>query len=91
MDAIRILHRHEAPHRWFFSSPDVPELVGSERSFASAQTRAEKAAAFAVKCNAEEHGQPAPDVASLEYVHFVRDTEVADITPWTGTPPGPPT
>lgn len=75
MDQIRMLHTREPGYNWFFSSPDLPGLTGGgDPTLAAAKVHAESAARFHVECVAEENGEPVPDLAALEFVHFVPDT-----------------
>jgi predicted RNase H-like HicB family nuclease len=72
---VRILHHHEAPRGWWFNSPDLPGLSGSDYTFAAAKERAEDAARFHLTCEAEEQDLPAPDLDALEFEHFVPASE----------------
>jgi hypothetical protein len=64
---VRILHHHEPGYGWSFDSPDIPGLVGGTDDYDPAE--AERAALFALECDAEDKGQPAPD--GVEFEHFV--------------------
>jgi hypothetical protein len=64
---IRILHHHEPEYGWSFDSPDIPGLVGGTDEYDPAE--AERAARFALACEAEERDEPAPDEIAFE--HFV--------------------
>ena len=64
---IRILHHHEPGYGWSFDSPDIPGLVGGTDEYDAAE--AERAARFALTCEAEERGEHAPE--DLEFEHFV--------------------
>lgn len=77
---IRILHIHEPPYGWWFTSPDL-RMSGSDDTFAACRDRAESAARFSVACEAEEEGRPPPDLDAIEFVHFVRVVDVADADP----------
>jgi hypothetical protein len=63
---VRILHHHEPGYGWSFDSPDIPGLVGGTDAFDAAE--AERAARFALECEAEERGEPMPEVS---FEHFV--------------------
>lgn len=67
MDIIRILHHHQPGYGWSFESPDIPGLIGGGDTYDQAQ--AEDAARFALKCAAQERGQPAP--AELRFEHYL--------------------
>ena len=67
MDTIRILHHHAPGYGWSFDSPDVPGLTGGSDGYDPAQ--AEDAAKFALACDAEEQGMPAP--AEMTFEHYV--------------------
>ncbi|HXA54976.1 MAG TPA: hypothetical protein VNV37_08900 [Solirubrobacteraceae bacterium] len=67
MRTIRILHHYEPGYGWSFDSPDIPELIGGGDSYDAAG--AERAAQFALACNAEKRGVEAPD--DLVFEHFV--------------------
>ncbi len=67
MKTIRILHHHAPGYGWSFESPDIPGLTGGSDGYDAAQ--AEEAARFALACDAEEQGLPAPTELSFE--HFV--------------------
>ena len=64
---IRILHHHEPGYGWSFDSPDIPGLVGGTDRYGAAE--AERAARFALTCEAEECGEPVPEPPEFE--HFV--------------------
>lgn len=64
---IRILHHHEPGYGWSFDSPDIPGLVGGTDDYDPAE--AERAAMFALACDAEERGQTTPE--HVEFEHFV--------------------
>lgn len=66
MDTIRILH-HTPGYDWSFESPDVPGLTGGADAYDPAH--AEDAARFALACEAEERGLPAP--TDLVFEHYV--------------------
>jgi len=69
MTQIRILHSHEPGFPWDFTSPDVPELVGGgDATYALSQAHAEDVVRWHLFAEAEERGEPAPD---LEFEHFV--------------------
>lgn len=74
MALIRILHTHEAGYGWYFTSPDVEGLTGSDETYAKAHARAEDVVRWTLTTDAEDAGQPAPDI---EFVHFVPDTIAA--------------
>jgi hypothetical protein len=67
MGTIRILHHQVAGYGWSFDSPDVPGLTGGTETYAPAD--AEDAAMFALTCDAEEQGLPAP--TGLIFEHYV--------------------
>ena len=64
---IRILHHHEPEYGWSFDSPDIPGLVGGTDEYDP--TEAERAAMFALTCEADERGKPAPEQVRFE--HFI--------------------
>jgi len=64
---VRILHHHEPGYGWSFDSPDIPGLVGGTDEYDPAE--AEHAALFALACEADEQGKPAPEHVAFE--HFV--------------------
>ena len=64
---VRILHHHEPGFGWSFDSPDIPGLVGGTDGYDPAE--AERAACFALECEAQESGRPAP--VSIRFEHFV--------------------
>lgn len=64
---IRILHHYEPVYGWSFDSPDIPGLIGGTDEYDPAE--AERAARFALACEAEERGEPAP--AEIAFEHFV--------------------
>jgi hypothetical protein len=69
---VRILHHHEPGYGWSFDSPDIPGLVGGTDKYDPAE--AERAALFALECDAEEHGVQAPVVT---FAHFVPASPIA--------------
>ncbi|CAB4892416.1 unannotated protein [freshwater metagenome] len=74
---VRILHHHEPPYGWWFDSPDVPGLSGSADTLAVARGEAESVVRWHLTCEAEEAGLPAPDIAAVEFEHFVNDPAAA--------------
>jgi len=64
---VRILHHREPGYGWRFDSPDIPGLVGGTDEYDPAE--AERAARFALECEAEERGETPPD--SIEFEHYV--------------------
>lgn len=79
MTSVRILHTHETGYGWFFSSPDLPGLTGSDKTYAAAKLRAEDASRFHIECDAEEHDRPVPDLAAIEFQHFVNADAAAAV------------
>lgn len=79
MTSVRILHHHEPPYGWSFDSPDLPGLIGGDETFAQSRARAESAARFHMECVAEETGAPVPDLAKLEFEHFVPVSEAPSL------------
>lgn len=77
MISVRILHHHEPPYGWSFDSPDLPGLIGGDDTFAQSRARAESAARFHLECEAEEQGRPVPDLAAIEFEHFVPASEAS--------------
>lgn len=77
MISVRILHHHEPPYGWSFDSPDLPGLIGGDDTFAQSRARAESAARFHLECEAEELGRPVPDLAAIEFEHFVPASEAS--------------
>ncbi len=75
MTVVRMLHQHEQSYCWYFSSPDLPGLVGGADTYAEAKSQSESAARFHLECVAEEEGAPAPDFTTLEFEHFVPASE----------------
>lgn len=75
MISVSIIHRHEPGYGWFFTSPDLPGLTGSDVSYAAAKERAEDAVRFHLTCEAEEQNLPAPNLDALEFEHFVPASE----------------
>ncbi|MGX6446447.1 hypothetical protein ACVU7I_00040 [Patulibacter sp. S7RM1-6] len=75
MTSVSIIHRHEPGYGWFFTSPDLPGLMGSDVSFAAARERAESAVRFHLECEAEEQDRPAPDFDAVTFEHFVPASE----------------
>lgn len=84
MIPVRILHRHEPPYGWWYTSPDLPGLVGGAATYAASKTRAEDGARFYLECAADEEGTPAPNLDALELEHFVPASEAP--TPTTRAP-----
>ncbi|HWE58612.1 MAG TPA: hypothetical protein VG228_02870 [Solirubrobacteraceae bacterium] len=64
---VRILHHHELGFGWSFDSPDIPGLVGGTDEYDPAE--AERAARFALECDADDRGERAPP--SVTFEHFV--------------------
>ena len=64
---VRILHHREPGYGWSFDSPDIPGLVGGTDEYDPAE--AERAARFALECEAEERGETAPEAVKFE--HYV--------------------
>ena len=64
---VRILHHHEPGFGWSFDSPDIPGLVGGTDEYNPAE--AERAARFALECDAADRGEAPP--ASVSFEHFV--------------------
>jgi hypothetical protein len=67
MNTIRILHHHEPGYGWSFESPDVPGLTGGTATYDDAH--AERAARFALSCEAGEQGREIP--TGLKFEHYV--------------------
>jgi hypothetical protein len=70
---VRILHHHEPGYGWSFDSPDIPGLVGGTDEYDP--TEAERAARFALECEAEEQGETVP--GAIEFEHYVPASEAA--------------
>lgn len=65
---VRILHHHEPGYGWSFDSPDIPGLVGGTDEYDPGE--AERAALFALECDAQERGESAaPPTVTFE--HFI--------------------
>lgn len=75
MIVVRMLHQHDQPYGWYFSSPDLLGLVGGADTYAESQSQSEAAARFHLECEAEEQGRPVPDLTALEFEHFVPASE----------------
>lgn len=73
MPPIRILHTLEPDHGWFFTSPDVPGLSGSETSYRAAHARAEEVVRWYLASDGRTNGTP------VEFVHFVPEAQAAAI------------
>ncbi len=73
---VRILHRFESPDGWWFTSPDVEGLTGSDSTFVLARARAEDVVRWHLSSEAEEAGEPAPVV---EFEHFIHEDAAASV------------
>jgi hypothetical protein len=70
MDPIRILHKHWAGYGWSYTSPDVPSMTGAESSYAENVKQSEIVARFALESEAEERGEPEPNLEGLTFEHY---------------------
>jgi hypothetical protein len=64
---VRIPHHQESGYGWSFDSPDIPRLVGGADDHDPAEP--ERAALFALVCDAEDRGEPTPQ--DVHFKHFV--------------------
>lgn len=78
MRTIRITHHDEGSYGWWFTSPDVPGLVGgpdNDADFEAACRWAEDAVQFLLEFEAEERGDS--QVEQVHVVHLVAPAEPA--------------
>jgi hypothetical protein len=75
MDPIRMLHKHWAGYGWTYSSPDVPSMTGGEDSYDESVKQSEIGARFTLECEAEERGDPPPDLTGLAFEHYRTETD----------------
>ncbi|HKG39067.1 MAG TPA: hypothetical protein VKB25_08785 [Conexibacter sp.] len=78
MRTIRITHHDEGSYGWWFTSPDIPGLVGgpdNDADFEAACRWAEDAVSFHLECEAEERGESQAEDARI--VHLVASPAAA--------------
>jgi hypothetical protein len=78
MRTIRITHHDEGPHGWWFTSPDIPELVGgpdNDADFEAACRWAEDAVNFVLEGEAEDRGDA--QIEDVRVVHLVETAATA--------------